>query len=158
MFWQILISCFSINGIAFLLGQSSIKNKEFYHHLVRPDWSPPSYLFGIVWPILYTLMGYALYRIYSSTTASNDSVKKALLVFAVQYLLNVIWSPIFFGRQDVILASLVITALIPFIIWTMVEFYSIDKISSILLIPYLFWVSFATTLTYSILNLNFIRA
>lgn len=157
MLWKILISCGLTNGIAWVLGQSSLNNQNFYKYLIKPEWSPPPYLFGIVWPILYTLMGYAAYRIYEKIEDNASSARKALAVFCLQYGLNVIWSPIFFGNNNLILGAFVIAFLLPCIVWNLVEFYALDKTAGLLLIPYLGWVSLATLLTYNIVQMNTTR-
>lgn len=115
MISKILISCALTNGVAWLFGQASLNNQNFYKSLIKPEWSPPPYLFGIVWPVLYTFMGYAAYRIYEKKTENPVQVQKALAVFFLQYALNVIWSPIFFEANNIILSGFVIAFLLPFL-------------------------------------------
>lgn len=154
MLWKILTSCAVTNGFALIISQSSLKTQTFYKALAKPEWSPPPYLFGIVWPILYTLMGYAAYRIYEKTADEPFQARKALAVFCLQYLLNVIWSPIFFGNNNLLLGAFVIAFLLPCIAWNIVEFYLLDKTAGLLLLPYFGWVSFATLLTYYVVQMN----
>lgn len=157
MLWKILVSCGLTNGIAWLLGQSSLNSQNFYKSLIKPEWSPPPYLFGIVWPVLYTFMGYAAYRIYEKKTENPVQAQKALAVFFLQYALNVIWSPIFFGANNIILSGFVIAFLLPCIVWNLTEFYTLDKTAGLLLIPYLSWVTLATLLMYNIVQMNYAR-
>lgn len=138
----ILGSYFTISSIA-----------TWYATLNKPFFNPPNYLFGPVWTALYALMGISAYMIWEKGI-TNKSVMVALKYFGIQLFLNAIWSPIFFGKKDLLLALFVIILMWIFICFTIWKFYKIRKIAAFLMFPYLLWVSFATILNYSIWYLN----
>ncbi len=124
---------------------------EWYQTLNKPFFSPPNWLFGPVWTVLYIFMGISLYLIWDS---KGKGKSKALKIFWIQLFLNAIWSIIFFGMRNPGLALIDIVALWIAIILTIKSFYKISKPAAYLLIPYLLWVSFAAILNYSIWILN----
>lgn len=123
----------------------------WYATLEKPFFNPPNFLFGPVWTILYILMGISLYLILISKSKKKDLAVK---VFFVQLFLNLLWSFIFFGFQNPFLALLEIIALWFAIFVTIRLFLPISKTAGYLLIPYIFWVSFALILNLSIVILN----
>ena len=125
----------------------------WYTALVKPAFNPPNWLFGPVWTLLYLLMGISLYLVWQKGT-SDVHVKIALLIFAVQLVLNILWSILFFGMQSPMLGLIEIVLLWVFILLTITNFYHISKPASYLLIPYILWVSFAAVLNLSIFLLN----
>jgi len=125
----------------------------WYATLNKPPFSPPNFLFGPVWIILYTLMGISAYFVYQKGL-QNKKVVTALKIFGVQLVLNTFWSIFFFGAKNPLAAFLEILFLLLAIILTIVKFYKISKISTYLLLPYLLWVSFAAILNLSIVILN----
>lgn len=123
----------------------------WYELLNKPSFSPPNWIFGPVWTILYTLIGISLYRILIKHEKETFwSVK----LFLFHLFLNAIWSPVFFGLKNLGLAFLIIILMDMSLVIMIKSFYKIDKIASILLIPYLLWISFASLLNYSIWRLN----
>ena len=127
--------------------------QTWYVTLQKPDFNPPSWLFGPVWITLYTLMGISAYLVWDKGWKKNQ-VKVALLVFAVQLIMNSFWSILFFGLQSPSYAFIQIIFLWLFIVLTILKFYKISKTAGLLLIPYLLWVSFAAILNYYIWQLN----
>ncbi len=125
----------------------------WYRELAKPALNPPSWVFGPAWITLYVLMGISLFLIWEKGWREKR-IKKALAIFAVQLLLNTLWSVVFFGLQSPGWALLNITALWAAILWTIIVFYKISKTASYLLMPYILWVSFALYLNYSIWALN----
>ena len=125
----------------------------WYAHLNKPSFSPPNWLFGPVWTLLYLLMGISVYLIWSKGL-KKKSIKSALKLFLVQLALNFIWTPIFFGLRSLEFGLIVIVAMWIYIFLTIKSFYPISKLSAYLLIPYLLWVSFATILNASLALLN----
>lgn len=123
----------------------------WYATLNKPVFSPPNFIFGPVWTILYILMGVSLYLVWIS---KGKNKKGAMNLFFIQLTLNAFWSTIFFGMKNPTLAFLDILALLTFIFLTILSFYKISKPAAYLLIPYLLWVSFATILNLSIVFLN----
>ncbi len=124
----------------------------WYVTLNKPIFSPPNWVFGPVWTILYVLMGISLYLILSTKEKVNR--QKAVITFAIQLILNATWSIIFFGLKNPTLALVNIVALWVAIILTIKAFYKINKLAAYLLIPYLLWVTFASSLNLMIVLLN----
>jgi len=125
----------------------------WYKTLNKPFFSPPNWLFGPVWTILYLMMGISAYLIWEKGL-KNKKVKEALLFFAVQLILNFSWSLIFFGLQLPFSAFINIITLWLAILVTILRFNKISKTAGYLLIPYLLWVSFASVLNLAIVILN----
>lgn len=125
----------------------------WYATLNKPFFAPPNWLFGPAWTLLYFLMGISFYLIWKQN-AKSKKVQIAKKFFLVQLFLNFIWSPIFFGLRSPLLGLVVIIILWALIITTIYKFYPLSKWAAYLLIPYLLWVTFATTLNGAILLLN----
>jgi benzodiazapine receptor len=125
---------------------------EFYSELRRPGWSPPAWLFGPVWTVLYGMMGVAAGVVWVRHKVRGAG--PALGLFLVQLLLNAIWSPLFFGLRRPDLALIDIVALWALIGATVVAFWRKRPVAGALLVPYWLWVSFATALNFEIWRLN----
>jgi tryptophan-rich sensory protein len=125
----------------------------WYAGLVKPEFSPPNWIFGPVWITLYTLMGISAYMVYKKGF-EKKKVKLALAFFSGQLILNALWSILFFGLQSPISALVCIILLLFMIISTIVLFWRISKNAALLMIPYVLWVSFASILNYFIWALN----
>ena len=125
----------------------------WYATLEKPFFSPPNWVFGPVWITLFTLMGIALYLVWDAGT-SNRHVQIALVIFGIQFALNVLWSFLFFGKQSPYLGLLDIVLLWILIVLTMYQFAKINTWAAILLVPYIAWVTLATALNYAIYVLN----
>lgn len=125
----------------------------FMTELVKPEWQPPTYLFGPVWTVLYLLMGLSLAYVLSQGSDRRD-VRIAAGAFLIQLVLNVLWSYLFFGWQMIGAAAVEIVLLWVVICVTMYLFYRIRPVAAYLLIPYFAWVTFATVLTAVIWMLN----
>ncbi|MFH1450827.1 MAG: TspO/MBR family protein [archaeon] len=125
----------------------------WYLTLNKPFFNPPGWLFGPVWITLYTLMGIALYFVLSKGL-DRIEVKNAFFVFAAQLALNALWSVLFFGLRNPMLAFFEIILLWASILVSIFLFYRIDRKAAYLLIPYILWVSFAAVLNCAIWLLN----
>ena len=125
----------------------------WYASLTKPPFTPPNYLFGPAWTLLYVLMGIAAYLIWSRGS-ENKAVRAALGIFAAQLILNAVWTPLFFGFHWLLAAFIEIIILWLFILWTIVKFYRISSVAGLLLVPYILWVSFASVLNFSVWWLN----
>ncbi len=125
----------------------------WYATIVRPEFSPPNWIFGPVWTTLYALMGIAAFLVWK-TGLNRKNAKIALGVFVGQLVLNSLWSVIFFGLQNPGAAFAEIIFLWLAIVATIVMFARISKPAAWLLVPYILWVSFAAYLNYSIWMLN----
>lgn len=126
---------------------------SWYNTLTKPFFTPPSWLFGPAWTILYILMAISAYLVWKNGF-KKKKVKEALKIFAIQLILNLSWSPVFFGLHNTLLALLIIIILWYFILKTIQVFNKIDILASYLLWPYFLWVSFATILNFSVWILN----
>lgn len=120
----------------------------WYAYLNKPIFSPPNWLFGPVWTVLYTLIGISLYRIWIKNK------KSSLKLFFFHLFLNAIWSPVFFGAKNLGLAFLIILLMDVTLIIIIKRFIKIDKLAAYLLVPYLLWISFASLLNFSLWTLN----
>lgn len=144
-----LLICILITEGAAIIGSvatmSSVKT-WYLTDLIKPSWNPPSWLFGPVWTLLFLFIGIALYLVWNK--------KNNLFWFWTQLILNIIWSFLFFNLRSPTLAFYEIIFLWIAILITIIKFWSYNKASSILLIPYLAWVSFASFLNFTIARLN----
>ena len=125
---------------------------DWFDNLVKPSFMPPGYAFGIVWPILYVLLGIALAMILAEP--ESDRRKMGLVLFFIQLVLNFAWSPIFFAGHDIGLAKIVIFLMAAIAAGAAGQFYRIRKAAGLLMIPYLCWLIFAATLNSMIQSLN----
>ena len=154
-FWKLIAAiaiCQLTGAIGSLFTFSAIPS--WYTTLVKPSFTPPNWVFGPVWILLYALMGIAVYLVYETKVKNKKLKEFALALFGIQLILNAIWSIVFFGMQNPLGGLIVIVLLWLSIAATMVKFYEINKIAEILMIPYILWVSFATALNYWIWALN----
>ena len=129
----------------------------WYPTLTKPFLNPPNWIFTPVWTTLYFLMGVSLYLVWSmkEQESQKDLKELGIKVFLVQLGLNFLWSAIFFGMQNPLLAAIEIAFLLAAIFYTILVFKKISKTAAYLLIPYLLWVAFASYLNIAILILNF---
>jgi translocator protein len=146
-----LLACVGLSFLTAWIG-SRFSPGEWYAQIQKPSWTPPGYLFGPVWSILYLSMGVAAWLVWRR--AGFSGARLALTLFVVQLTLNGMWSWIFFGMQRPGLAFAEILVLWSTILMTMIAFWRVNSISGVLFIPYLAWVSFAALLNYSIWQLN----
>lgn len=126
---------------------------SWYPTLVKPSFSPPGFYIGLIWIVLFTLMGISLFLIWRETP-SNPAARIALYFFAVQLIVNVLWSVAFFGMRSPISGLVVIAFLWVLILITIIKFWPINGTAALLLIPYIVWVSIAAYLNFSIWRLN----
>lgn len=148
-----LLSILITMGTGFISGILIKNSIGIYKNVKKPIFAPPSYVFPIVWVILYFLMGVALYRILKLKEEGID-VNKALLLFFIQLVLNFIWPIIFFRKRLAFIAFLELIILILFIVFTIIKFYKKDKKAAYLLIPYVLWCIFAAILNFYVWFLN----
>lgn len=125
----------------------------WYATLIKPSFNPPNWLFAPVWTTLFLFMGIALYLIWQKDL-KDKAVKFAMWLFGIQLVFNILWSVLFFGLQQPLLAFIEIIVLWILILLTIIKFYKLDKVAGILLIPYILWVSFAAVLNFSLWQLN----
>ncbi|MFC3477787.1 TspO/MBR family protein [Halobacterium litoreum] len=124
----------------------------WYESLARPALAPPNWVFGPVWTLLFTLLGVAAYLVLRDGTGRKRAV--AFGLFLAQYVLNVSWTLVFFGGENIEGGLAVIAALLALIAATLAAFYRVRGVAGYLLVPYLAWVSFAAYLNYAFWTLN----
>jgi len=154
-FWaKIIIGILICNAVGLLASFATLPAiTGWYAELNKPSFNPPDWLFGPVWTTLYTLMGISAAAIWNAGF-EHPKIKHALSVFGIQLMLNGIWSFLFFGFQNPLLAFIEIIILLIAIIFTIIRFKEIKPWAGWLLIPYLLWVVFASVLNFSIYLLN----
>ena len=128
--------------------------RDWYPTLQKPSFTPPDWMFGPVWTVLYAMMGVSLYL--ASRQREEDAAVEttARVLFAVQLMLNTLWTYIFFGRRSPGWALVEISLLWVAIASTTLSFFRVSRTAALLLLPYLLWTSFAAVLNYSIWRLN----
>ena len=119
---------------------------------VQPPLSPPSFLFPIVWGILYALLGIGAARIYLAPPSKERT--RGLNLFATQLIINFFWSLIFFNAQAYGFALLWLILLWGLVLWMILTFRKVDPLAAWLQIPYLLWLTFAAYLNYGVWKLN----
>ena len=135
----------AVGGLAALLSGGMADFGE----MNKPPLSPPGWVFPVVWTILYLLMGYSSYRIYTSD-APKHKIRSALKLYIGQLAANFLWPLVFFGFHWYLPAFFVLLALWVLIFWTIQRFTRLDTKAGDLLLPYLIWVTFAGYLNLGI--------
>ena len=153
--WKKLVAAIIIcQGTGLLAGLATASSvSSWYTTLDKPGFTPPNWLFAPVWTALYFIMAIAAYLVWQKEIKA-EGVKKALILFLMQLLLNGLWSIFFFGLRSPLLGLVDIIALIIVLTLTIFKFYKINKIAAYLLLPYLLWVLYATALNLAIVLLN----
>lgn len=160
LWWKIVISSFVFIGLGTLSGFLSMNGYEtWYSQLNKPFFIPPNWLFGPTWIVLYILMGGSLGIIWQIAAVSrypiiSNFAKRGVFIFLLHFILNLTWSPLFFGVKMPVLAFVLISIMLAFIVLIIRHFYRLDRLAAFLLIPYLLWTIFATVLNLSIIILN----
>lgn len=144
-------ACQLAGAVGAIFTRSAIPS--WYAPLKKPWFTPPGWLFGPAWITLYLLMAVAAYLVWQKGLAFPGA-RAALAAFALQLLLNALWSPVFFGLRSPLAGAAVIVLLWLAIGLTMVLFWKISQAAALLLIPYLLWVTYASALNISIYFLN----
>ena len=148
----VLVPVVVLAGLASGVLGGSTASSAWFAGLAKPGINPPSYLFGIVWPILYVMMGLALTLIVTARGAPGRGA--AIAAFVVQLALNLAWSPLFFGAHQVSAALWLLFGIDLAVIATIVLFWKVRPPAAWLLVPYLAWVLFATALNWQFDALN----
>ena len=140
--------------LGFFSGQlaNSGPGNLWFSDLVKPSLYPPPAVFGIVWSVLYVLIGFALVLVITARGAPGR--KAAIVAFVGQLLLNLAWSPLFFGAHQMLAALVLLGVLDLAIVVTVVLFRKVRPLAAVLLLPYLAWCLFATLLNAQFLAAN----
>ena len=147
-----IVVCLGLGFASSKITQSSLY--DWYPEIKKPSFNPPNWVFAPVWTTLFILMGLAAGMIWNQLEKQTEAVKKALFFFCVQLLFNVLWTFLFFGLNNLLLASIEIVLLWLLIYETFILFKKIEPKAAYLLLPYLSWVAFASVLTFFIYYLN----
>ena len=130
-----------------------MENYTYYETLIKPDFAPPGWLFGPVWSILYLIIavtfGYVIYMWWKGKVRFS-----VLLPFLLIIVSNALFTPIQFGLENNLLASIDILVVLVTLIWLMVAIWKKYRWVALANIPYLMWVSFATVLQFTVTYLN----
>ena len=140
--------------LGFLSGtmSGSTADNAWYQALIKPAIQPPGWVFGVVWPTLYLLMGLAFSMVLHARGARVRHV--AIGLFLLQFVLNLSWSPLFFGQHEVTAAFFIILVMLGIAIAATFAFARVRKAAAWLMVPYLVWISFASILNFQIDRLN----
>ena len=158
--WRFPDSDSIVRLVAFVVGLNLIgaapafvssPDTAWFRGLDTPWFYPPEIAFPIVWTLLFTLLGIALWLVWRSDAAGRQL---ALGLFALQMVFNVAWTPAFFGAENLLFGLGVIVVLWLLIVATIAVFRRVDRRAAALLVPYLLWVSFATVLNFELWRLN----
>ncbi len=137
-----LVAAAALAGMNYMPG-------PWYEALVKPAWTPPNWLFPPVWTVLYIMIAVAGWRVYE-----KEGIGRALIVWAISLQLNAAWSVIMFREHQIGLAAVDIAALLVSIVAFIGLTWQSNRLASLLFVPYLVWVSYATALNIAILTLN----
>ena len=140
--------------LGYLSGQlsGSAAENPWFDALTKPATFPPPATFGIVWTILYAMMGFALALICTAWGAKGRKI--AIVLFVVQLAVNLLWSPMFFAWHEISGALILLIVLDILVIATIIAFWRVRRLAAYLMLPYLAWILFATLLNYQFLQAN----
>lgn len=128
-----------------------MQNMDWYETLQKPLLTPPDVVFSVVWPILYACMVIAIILVWQKKDAKR---LKPTVWFIIQLMFNFLWSPMFFGMQNIGGALIVVVLLLITLTFTIYSFNKVSKLAMYLLVPYWLWVLFATYLNFEIWRMN----
>ena len=143
--WIVFYLCVLVaasSALVFPLGDAN----EWFSNLDRPSFAPPEWLFGPVWTLLYILIATSAYRLVQKQP--HPLIPVGIALWALQLALNVIWTPVFSGAENLLGAFYYIIALWVTILIYIGVAWKVDRWASYLMVPYFLWVSFATVLNY----------
>ena len=125
---------------------------EWFNSLNRPFLSPPDWLFTPVWLVLYIMIAASFFLFINGGITKEKRLP--LLFFIIQLVFNLLWVPVFFGMQNILGSFMILIFMYIFLWVTIITFFKYSKVASFLLLPYLFWISFACYLNFGYLVLN----
>lgn len=148
---QLIIAILIPLVIGFLSSAFTMNSMEVYQSLNKPPLSPPGWVFGVVWPILYILMGISSYIIYKSNDPDKGNV---LVLYGLQLIMNGLWPIFFFVMEKYLFSTIWLILLIGIVVLVTIFFYKISKPAGLLMIPYIIWLCFALYLNFYIFIYN----
>ncbi len=149
--WPALLGFIAVNCVAAATG-GIFRPGKWYEDLRKPSWTPPNWLFGPAWSLLYAMSAFAGYLVFVS--AQPGALMTPMVFYGLQLVLNGMWSAIFFGmrRPDIAFGEVLLLWLS--ILATIVAFSAVRADAAWLLVPYLAWVTFAAALNFAVWRLN----
>lgn len=151
--WKALLVSLAIPLAVGAAGSFLAGGFSLYEQLQKPPLSPPGWVFPIIWTILYLLMGYGAYRVYTADAAPTEK-KRALQLYGLQLAVNLVWPVLFFGRQWYFAAFLWLLLLWVLVYLTEQRFSAVDDKAGDTLLPYLLWITYAAYLNLGVFLLN----
>ena len=151
-----LVACFALCFAVAAAGAYFTRPEiaGWYSALVKPTWTPPSWVFPVAWNILYALMAISLWRLWERARERSVGAGRAIGLLLVQLALNAAWSPVFFGLHAILTGLAIIIALAIVLLATIVAAYQVDRPAASMLVLYLAWILYATSLNAGIAVLN----
>lgn len=146
--WEVPVAIAIPLGGSFAINAITGPPGDWYKSLNKPSWTPPNWVFPVMWTTLYVLMGIASWLVWSQGGFEEQTLP--LSFYIAQLALNFLWTPLFFGLHQIGLALVEIVLMWLAIAATIFTFWGVSKTAAILLLPYICWVSVATALNYSI--------
>jgi translocator protein len=149
-----LVTVPGVMFLGFLSGRASQSGygNPWFDALIKPAIMPPGWLFGVAWSILYVMLGLALAMILNAR--GNRYRGYAVALFAVAFVLNLAWSPLFFAAHQVVAAFVLLLFMLIFAILTTIAFGQVRTAAAWLMVPYLMWLCFAGILNWQVHELN----
>ncbi len=147
-----LVLSLTAGGIGGFWTAPATASGGWYYQIEKPSWTPPSWLFGPVWTMLYIAMGVAAWLVWRR--GGWEAQRIPLTFWLVQLVLNTLWSGLFFGLRSLALGALEIVFLWIAILMTILVFRPVSRAAAWLMAPYLLWVTFAAALTFAVWRLN----
>ena len=129
------------------------KPGQWYRDLDKPSWTPPNWLFPVVWAVLYVLMALAATRV-----AALPGTAPALALWGLQITINTLWSGVFFGLHRMLAGAVIIAMLWLAVLATTLVFWTHDAVAALMMVPYLVWGTYALALNTSVWLRNRDRA
>lgn len=145
-----ILLCFIVQIVGSFWTKETVST--WYPTLAKPSWTPPDWIFGPVWSGLYIMIAISGWLLYRAEYSNKRTA--ALMLYGGQLALNFIWSFLFFSLRSPILGLIDIVLLCLLIILTIIKAWPVNRLASLLLVPYLVWVMYATTLNIGIWILN----
>ncbi len=138
--------------VGFAAGQLGGPDTPWFAALAKPAIYPPPAVFGIVWSILFVMIGLALAIVASAWGAAGREV--ALVAFAIHFIVNQSWTAVFFGLQDMFAALMILAFGVGSLLIAMALVFRVRRAAAALLLPYFAWLCFATALNYQFIVAN----
>jgi tryptophan-rich sensory protein len=151
--WLKIIGFLFLNFGALALGglfAGSGAGSNWYAELNKAPWTPPGWVFGFAWTTIMICFSVYMATLYAKT----KSVKTVIILYAIQWMLNVAWNPIFFHLHNPIIGLIVIVALTSLVTYFLFRYRSSQKGFSLLLLPYVIWLFIATSLNAYVVFMN----